>query len=88
MAEWWASATTSVLCATIPDKPGFAAGPVYTRISTTTPANFSRLRQSLQQYRHWVEEERKVSADPVKHQAFLAVRKLTCYALQFVHGGC
>ena len=32
-----------------------------------------RLRQSLQQYRCWLEEERKVSSDPVKHQEFLQV---------------
>lgn len=33
---------------------------------------FEGLRQSLAQYRHWLEEERKVSSDPIKHQEFLA----------------
>jgi hypothetical protein len=33
----------------------------------------SRLTKSLEQYRYWLEEEKRVSADPVNHQAFLTV---------------
>jgi hypothetical protein len=40
-----------------------------------------RLKQSLTQYRYWVEEERRVSSDPIKHQAFLTVR----HAMLWVH---
>jgi hypothetical protein len=34
---------------------------------------FEGLAQSLKQYRHWIAEERRVSSDPVQHQAFLKV---------------
>ncbi|KAF6264383.1 hypothetical protein COO60DRAFT_1485872 [Scenedesmus sp. NREL 46B-D3] len=38
----------------------------------TMQVMFEGLTQSLGQYRTWLEEERRVSSDPAKHQAFLA----------------
>eukprot|EP00879_Flechtneria_rotunda_P021725 GHRR01022909.1.p1 GENE.GHRR01022909.1~~GHRR01022909.1.p1 ORF type:complete len:149 (+),score=21.33 GHRR01022909.1:1044-1490(+) len=37
----------------------------------TLQAMFEGLSKSLEQYRSWLQEEKRVSADPVKHQKFL-----------------
>jgi hypothetical protein len=47
------------------------------------------LTQSLGQYRTWLEEERRVSSDPVKHQAFLAVSNMLLhYFCNVTHVAC